>query len=98
MYCHNNPVIYIDPSGHIRNCVKEIYEKLRKENPTMSASETHKLALELTGDKPVNHLIYEAAAKFEMSYGEIVSALDIDDTDNVKVLAAYRQDGYIILM
>ncbi|MFG6410656.1 MAG: RHS repeat-associated core domain-containing protein [Bacteroides acidifaciens] len=49
VYCRNNPVYYADPSGHYRNCVKEAYDRIRQENPGMSAQDAYNLALKETG-------------------------------------------------
>ena len=48
-YCRNNPVYYADPSGHYRNCVKDAYDRIRQENPGMSAQDAYNLALKETG-------------------------------------------------
>ena len=48
-YCRNNPVYYADPSGNYRNCVKEAYDRIRQENPGMSAQDAYNLALKETG-------------------------------------------------
>ena len=40
---------YADPSGHYRNCVKEAYDRIRQENPGMSAQDAYNLALKETG-------------------------------------------------
>lgn len=48
-YYRNNPVYYADPSGHYRNCVKDAYDRIRKENPGMSAQDAYNLALKETG-------------------------------------------------
>lgn len=49
VYCRNNPAYYADPSGHYRKCVKEAYDRIRKENPGMSAVDVYNLALKETG-------------------------------------------------
>ncbi|MDE7200650.1 MAG: hypothetical protein K2O91_01795, partial [Lachnospiraceae bacterium] len=33
-YCRNNPVYYVDPSGHIPQCVKDAYKKYRESGMT----------------------------------------------------------------
>ena len=30
-YCANNPVYYVDPTGHVSQCVKDAYKKYRKQ-------------------------------------------------------------------
>ena len=53
-YCRNNPVYYADPSGHYRNCVKDAYDRIRQENPGMSAQDAYNLALKETGKERLN--------------------------------------------
>ena len=53
-YCRNNPVYYADPSGHYRNCVKDAYDRIRQENPGMSAQDAYNLALRETGKERLN--------------------------------------------
>ena len=48
-YCWNNPVYYADPNGHYRNCVKDAYDRIRQENPGMSAQDAYNLASKETG-------------------------------------------------
>ena len=43
-YCANNPVLYVDPTGNYRNCVKEAYDLLRKLDPNMKAVDAYQLA------------------------------------------------------
>lgn len=52
-YCRNNPVYYADPSGRIRQCVKETYDRICKENPDMPIQDAYKRALEETEMKGV---------------------------------------------
>ena len=48
-YCANNPVYYVDPTGYYRNCVKEAYDRIRKENPEISATDAYWRAREECG-------------------------------------------------
>ena len=48
-YCANNPVYYVDPTGYYRNCVKEAYDRIRKENPGMSAQDAYDRARQEVG-------------------------------------------------
>ena len=48
-YCANNPVFYVDPTGHYSDCVKEAYDRIRRENPTLSASVAYQRALQERG-------------------------------------------------
>ena len=47
-YCRNNPVYYVDPSGHMANCQKEAYKEHREEG--MPAAEAYQKA---TGKNPL---------------------------------------------
>ena len=48
-YCTNNPICYVDPTGHYSNCVKAAYDRIREENPTLSAKEAYQRALQERG-------------------------------------------------
>ena len=48
-YCHNRPLYYFDPTGKYSDCVKSAYDRIRKENPTLSASAAYQKALQETG-------------------------------------------------
>ena len=41
-YCQNNPIFYSDPSGNVSQCLKDAYNKHRKEG--LSATEAYKAA------------------------------------------------------
>ncbi|MCX4299532.1 MAG: hypothetical protein OSJ73_21370, partial [Lachnospiraceae bacterium] len=48
-YCANNPVYYVDPSGNVPQCIKDAYDKIRKEKPRISEQEAWKRTCEGTG-------------------------------------------------
>ena len=48
-YCQNNPVFYVDPSGNYSDCVKDAYNRIRREDPTLSASVAYQRALQERG-------------------------------------------------
>ncbi len=51
-YVGNNPVNYVDPSGYMKKCEKEVYDKSRKDG--MTAAEAYQKA---TGRNPLNREI-----------------------------------------
>ena len=48
-YCANNPVYYVDPTGHYSDCVKIAYDRIRRENPKLPIKEAYQKALQETG-------------------------------------------------
>ena len=52
-YCRNNPVYYVDPTGHNPNCIKEAYDAIKKANPNMSDADAYRQAYK---DHAVNKL------------------------------------------
>ncbi|WP_370762745.1 RHS repeat-associated core domain-containing protein [Megamonas funiformis] len=51
-YCDNNPVIYYDPSGYVCDKLKDIYSKIRKENPEISAAKAYQM---ITNKNPLKN-------------------------------------------
>ena len=51
-YCDNNPVIYYDPSGFVCDKLKDIYSKVRKENPEISAAKAYQM---ITNKSPLKN-------------------------------------------
>ncbi len=48
VYCANNPICYVDPSGHVPRCVKDAYDRIKNENPGISEREAWRQACEGT--------------------------------------------------
>ena len=38
-YCRNNPVYYVDPTGHVRKCVKAVFEAAIKAGKSIAEAE-----------------------------------------------------------
>ena len=83
-YCENNPVYYVDPTGHIRKCVKKAYKAIRRANPYMPATKAHKLAMKQAGVQS-SRLINPNEIRFSQS--SVNGAQEIIDS--------MRQNGWI---
>ena len=90
-YCRNNPVYYADPSGHYRNCVKDAYDRIRQENPGMSAQDAYNLALKETGK---DRILNDTAQNTEQNrqHGPEISEFDSyrGNSDGDKEYSSFR--------
>ena len=91
-YCKNNPVYYVDPSGHLTNCQKEAYKEYREQGYT--AAEAYQMATGKLGVKP------QAATdrQLQMAVDSIYKAQFPDKYDDRVVMAlTVTPDGRVIL-
>ena len=86
-YCANNPVYYVDPSGHVADCMKEAFRDARKRG--MSVEDAYQYALKKRQTNRVNKAI-DAIIQYQNESGTILTQ------DQQRAFLLDAMEGYTI--